>query len=163
MQPRPRSPLLVVLWSYGLFVLAHTVLYLHFFIAMRLTGSSFGEVASGQVVSPPVLLSRGLIGALLGIPLVFVIVPYLWRRSREWEAAGMSDTRSCRTEAVLLQLDRHAQVGSHRKAATDRLEGHLHVRACRDEAHLDKVFLSLMLPGGRDPTGIESGVAGASW
>lgn len=84
MQIKSRNPFLVVFWSYGLFVLMHTVLYIHFFIAMRLTGASFGEIASNQIQSPQVLLSQGLVGMILGIPLLFILLRFLWRRSREW-------------------------------------------------------------------------------
>jgi membrane protease YdiL (CAAX protease family) len=60
------------------------VLYLHFWISMRATGESFGDLAAGAVVSPVTILSQGLVGMVLGIPLLLVLIRFVWRRSREW-------------------------------------------------------------------------------
>ena len=81
---KPRSPWLIIIWTFGLFILGHTVLYLHFWIAGRVTGASFGEMASGAVESPETILSQGLVGLVAGIPMIFIMIRFLWRRSRAW-------------------------------------------------------------------------------
>ena len=81
---RPRNPWLVVLWTYGLFVAAHLVLYLHYGLSGRITGASFGDLASGSFVSPVTLLVQGVVGLLLGLPVLLLLVRYAWRRDWAW-------------------------------------------------------------------------------
>lgn len=82
--PRPRNPWLVILWTFGLFVAAHLILYLHYGLSAQLTGSTFGDLASGSVTTPLTILIQGLIGLFLGIPILLLLVRFAWRRDREW-------------------------------------------------------------------------------
>lgn len=86
--PRPRNPLLVVVWSLGLLVLVHTTQYVAIRLSMAQTGATFGAVASGAVRTPGALLIKGVVGLLLGIPAALAAARLLWRRSAAWMGLG---------------------------------------------------------------------------
>lgn len=87
--PRPRNPLLVVVWSLGLLVLVHTTQYVAIGLTMAATGATFGTVASGAVRTPEAVLIRGLVGLLLGVPAALGVARLLWRRSATWMGLGL--------------------------------------------------------------------------
>lgn len=80
----PRHPLMVIVWSFGLFVLIHMTQYLYMWLASLLTGTTFAQVASGQVRTPSTLLLRGLVGLVLGVPATILVTRFLWRRGPGW-------------------------------------------------------------------------------
>ena len=82
--PTPRNPWLVIPWTFGLFTLAYMNQYLFFWLGARVTGNGFGDLASGEVVTPTTLLLRGLVGLVIGLPWVLLITRFLWRRSWQW-------------------------------------------------------------------------------
>lgn len=81
---KPRSPLVVLLWSFGLYILIHTTQYAGFALASILTGASFESIISGEFANHLTLLARGVVAAALGIPVTFVVAKYLWRRPWSW-------------------------------------------------------------------------------
>lgn len=87
MNKRPikkRNPLLVVIWSFGLFILMHTSQYSGIFLASKMVNVDFGEIASGAFTNHYSVLYMGLNVLILGIPIVFVIIRYLWGRDLRW-------------------------------------------------------------------------------
>jgi membrane protease YdiL (CAAX protease family) len=81
---KERKPLLLIIWSFGLFVLIHTSQYSGIWLASRLSGTSFDAVASGEVVNHLTVFAGGLNALIIGVPVAFLVVKYLWRRSSEW-------------------------------------------------------------------------------
>lgn len=81
---KKRNPLLVIIWSFGLFILIHTSQYSGIFLASKMVGVSFDQIASGAFTNHYSALCRGLNSLILGIPIVFVIIRYLWRRDLKW-------------------------------------------------------------------------------
>ena len=79
-----RNPIVVILWSFGLYVLMHTWLYLGSWFAVQATGADFIAVLTGEAKSPQIALIVGLTSLVLGIPMTFAIVRYLWRREHGW-------------------------------------------------------------------------------
>ncbi len=84
-----RNPLLVLFWSYGLFVLMHTTQYSGAWIASLLNNASYEsifkeEIVKGKFKNYSTLLGMGLNGLIVGIPIVLLIVKYLWKRKKEW-------------------------------------------------------------------------------
>lgn len=84
MELKSRNPWLVSLWAFGIFVLSQTVLYAHFWISTQVTGATMDEMGSGSFASPATILSQGLVGFILGIPLLFLLARFLWRRPKSW-------------------------------------------------------------------------------
>ena len=80
----PRKPWLVLLWAFGLFVLAYFVLYAYYAVAGAVTGAGFKGIASGAVETPLTICIRGAIGSVAGIPFLFLIIRLLWRRPLAW-------------------------------------------------------------------------------
>lgn len=79
-----RNILLVILWSYGLFILMNLYQYLGVFLAAQKTGKSFEVIISGEFKSYQADLSIGLTALLIGVPLVFLVTRFLWGRSFAW-------------------------------------------------------------------------------
>lgn len=81
---RPRNILLVILWSYGLFILMHLYQYIGVLVAARMSGEGFESIISGEFGNHKTELIIGLAAVIIGVPLVFLITRFLWRRSFEW-------------------------------------------------------------------------------
>jgi membrane protease YdiL (CAAX protease family) len=81
---RPRHPLLVIPWTYGLFILANLGQYAWMGAAVAATGSTFGEIAGGDVRTHVTVLLRGVVGLAVGLPLTILVARHLWRRDRSW-------------------------------------------------------------------------------
>lgn len=79
-----RNPLLVLIWSFGLFILMNVVRYIGALLAAAVGDTSFDAIMSGEIETAYTLLAKGLTAALLGVPLTFLIVRFLWRRSWDW-------------------------------------------------------------------------------
>jgi len=81
---RLRNPIVVILWSFGLYVLMHTWRYLGSWFAVQATGADFVSILTSAVESPEILLILGLTSAIIGIPVTLALVKYLWRRDFGW-------------------------------------------------------------------------------
>lgn len=81
---KSRNPFLVLIWSFGLYILVHTIQYLGYLFASIASSYSFDLVISGEFISPTTLLTHGMITGILGIPLIFLVAKFLWRRSWNW-------------------------------------------------------------------------------
>ena len=80
----PRNPVIVLIWSFGLFILIHIPDYAGFLLASILSGVSFESVISGEIANPITLFGRGLTAVAIGVPLIFLIAKFLWRRHWDW-------------------------------------------------------------------------------
>jgi hypothetical protein len=81
---KARNPVVVLFWSFGIFLIAHLSQYVGILIASIVSGASFESIIEGNFSNHLTILFRGLTAAVVGIPLVLVTVRYLWRRSSEW-------------------------------------------------------------------------------
>ncbi len=81
---KPRNALLVVVWSFGLYLLIYMTQYAYFGIGVAVTGAEFGQLAGGEIKTYQTVFLRGLVGLLLGIPATFLVTRYLWRRPWDW-------------------------------------------------------------------------------
>lgn len=88
--PAPRHPLLVIVWTFGLFVLVHTTQYLYIWLASISAGVTFSDIASGRIGTPSTLLIRGVVGLLLGVPATILATRFLWRRRPDWMRTHLS-------------------------------------------------------------------------
>ena len=79
-----RNPFLVIAWSFGLFILMHTWQYLGTVIASFVSGSSFESIISGKYENSNIILVMGLVAAFVGLPMVYIITKYLWKRDFKW-------------------------------------------------------------------------------
>ena len=83
--PRPRNPLLVLVWSFGiLLVVLLPVQYGAAGLLSVIEGVPFSGALSGDVASPSVTLWQGLVAFFIGIPIAVIAVRYLWRRDWDW-------------------------------------------------------------------------------
>lgn len=79
-----RNMLLVILWSYGLFILMNFYQYLGIMIAAWRSGQSFIAILSGKYQSPQADFIISLAAIIVGVPLVLLVSKFLWGRSLEW-------------------------------------------------------------------------------
>lgn len=79
-----RNPFLVIFWSFGLFILMHTWQYLGTFLASLISKATFDSIISGNFENQLTIFIKGLVAATIGIPLIFVLIRYLWRRNIGW-------------------------------------------------------------------------------
>ena len=80
----PRNSLLVILWSYGLYILMYLYQYVGTIIAAGMSGKSFKAIISGEFENYQTDLIIALTAVFIGIPLVFLVTRFLWGRSFEW-------------------------------------------------------------------------------
>ena len=81
---KTRNPLLIIVWSFFLFVVMQTWQYLGTWFAALLSDSDFESIISGKFVDSTTIFIMGLTSAIIGVPLAFLIIKYLWRRSSTW-------------------------------------------------------------------------------
>lgn len=81
---KSRNVLLVILWSYGLYILMHLYQYLGIMIAASRSGQSFKAIISGNFESIQTDFVISLTALIIGVPLVFLVTRFLWGRSFEW-------------------------------------------------------------------------------
>ena len=79
-----RKMFLVLLWSFGLYILMYTYQYLGVFIASKKSGQSFDALISGKFESPQTDFVISLTALIVGVPLVFIVTKFLWGRSFTW-------------------------------------------------------------------------------
>ena len=83
-QIKSRNMLIVILWSYGLFILMHMYQYIGTLIASWRSGKSFEAIISGEFESAQTDFIISLTALIVGALLVFLVTRFLWRRSTEW-------------------------------------------------------------------------------
>jgi membrane protease YdiL (CAAX protease family) len=81
---KPRNMILVILWSYGLFVLMHVYQYIGAVIASARSGQGFEAIMSGEFESVQTDFIISLTALVVGITLVFLVTKFLWRRGAAW-------------------------------------------------------------------------------
>ena len=81
---RQRNPLVVLIWSFGLYILIHTTQYVGYLVASSLSGASFESIISGEFSNHLTLFGQGVTAAVLGIPFMFLVAKFLWRRPWSW-------------------------------------------------------------------------------
>ena len=81
---RPRNPLIVLPWTFGLYLLVYMNQYVYFWLGSIATGASFGAIAGGEVETSWTVFLRGVTGLVLGVPVLLLAVRFLWRRSWDW-------------------------------------------------------------------------------
>jgi len=81
---KKRNLLLVVLWSYGLFILIHMYQYVGALLAAWISGQGFDAIMSGNYESSQTDFIISLTALIIGVPLIFLVIKFLWRRNFEW-------------------------------------------------------------------------------
>ncbi len=81
---KPRNMFLVILWSYGLFILMHLYQYIGALIASMSSGQGFEAIMSGKFESVQTDFIISLTALVIGVTLVFLVTKFLWRRSAGW-------------------------------------------------------------------------------
>ncbi len=81
---KTRNPLLVLAWTFGLFVFSQLYLYVGFLLSSWFSGASFEAIISGEYADHNCVLGRGISALVLGVPLVYIAAKYLWRRDFNW-------------------------------------------------------------------------------
>jgi membrane protease YdiL (CAAX protease family) len=81
---RGRNPGVVLLWTFGLYILMQVHQYVGILLSSLMCGASFEAIIEGEFNNQCCVLWQGLAAAIIGIPLVIIIAKYLWRRSWEW-------------------------------------------------------------------------------
>jgi membrane protease YdiL (CAAX protease family) len=81
---KPRNMILVILWSYGLFVLMHMYQYVGAVIASWRSGQDFEAIMSGEFESVQAGFIISLTALVVGVTLIFLVTKFLWRRSAAW-------------------------------------------------------------------------------
>ena len=79
-----RNTLIVILWSYGLFILMNFYQYLGIMIAAWRSGQRLDAILSGKYQSTQTDFIISLTALIVGVPLVFLVTKLLWGRSSDW-------------------------------------------------------------------------------
>lgn len=81
---KTRHPLTVLFWSFGIFILAHMTQYVYMLLVSKIGGIKLSLLLKGEFVEPRTIVLKGVIVLVLGIPVTFAAVKYLWRRDKKW-------------------------------------------------------------------------------
>ena len=81
---QPRNVFLVIIWSYGLFVLMHIYQYIGSLIAAKTSGKSFDAIISGKFGSDKIDLIMSASAVTIGVLIAFLAARFLWGRNFEW-------------------------------------------------------------------------------
>jgi len=81
---RRRNPILVIFWALGLLILMQMVQYPAIGLASLMSNHSFEDIISGQYEDHLTIFGQGLMLMIVGIPFVFLVLKYLWKRKKEW-------------------------------------------------------------------------------
>jgi len=81
---RQRNAIVVLFWSFGLFLLMHVTTYLGALLAVLFSGASFDSIMNGQTSNYLTILGQGLTAGILGVFWIFLITKFLWRRPWDW-------------------------------------------------------------------------------
>jgi hypothetical protein len=79
-----RNTLIVILWSYGLFILMNFYQYIGIMIAAWRSGQRLDALLSGKYQSTQADFIISLTALIIGVPLVFLVTKLLWGRSSDW-------------------------------------------------------------------------------
>ncbi len=79
-----RNPLLILGWSFGLFLFIHLGQYAGALLAMWRSGQSFDAIMSGTYEDHSTILMKGIGAVCAGIPLAWIAATFLWGRSIVW-------------------------------------------------------------------------------
>jgi membrane protease YdiL (CAAX protease family) len=79
-----RYAILVIVWSFGLYLLMNSYQYLGAIVAARISGQSFEAIISGKFSNHQTELAMALASLFIGIPLIFLTTRFLWRRCFAW-------------------------------------------------------------------------------
>jgi len=81
---KPRHPLLVLFCGLGILILMNLHQYLGAAVGAVMGGLTFQSVISGQGQNFLSSLGQGLVAMLIGIPLAYLAIVFVWRRSVDW-------------------------------------------------------------------------------
>ena len=81
---KPRNPFLVLIWTFGLFVLMQFHQYVGVLLSSLMCGADFQAIIQGDFNSHCCVFWKGVTAAIIGIPLVIIVAKYLWRRNWQW-------------------------------------------------------------------------------
>ena len=76
--------MLVLLWGLGILIVMNLHQYLGAVVGARMGGLTFESVISGEAQNPLSHLGQGIVAALIGIPLAYLAIVLLWKRSVGW-------------------------------------------------------------------------------
>jgi len=79
-----RNPFLVLLWSFGLFMLMHGHQYLGALLASWADRVPFDSLMSGKHETSRSVFLRGLLAIVVGLPLIWLSSTVLWNRPLAW-------------------------------------------------------------------------------
>ena len=79
-----RNTLIVILWSYGLFILMNFYQNPGIMIAAWRSGQRLDAILSGKYQSTQTDFIISLTALIVGVPLVFLVTKLLWGRSSDW-------------------------------------------------------------------------------
>ncbi len=79
-----RNPGVVLLWTFGLYILMQVHQYVGILLSSLMCGVSFEAIIEGEFYNQYCVLWKGLAALVIGVPLVILITRYLWRRSWQW-------------------------------------------------------------------------------
>lgn len=79
-----RNAILVIVWSFGLYLLMNSYQYLGAIVAARISDQSFEAIISGKFSNHKTELAMAFASLFIGVPLVFLTTRFLWRRSFAW-------------------------------------------------------------------------------
>ncbi|MFC2095898.1 hypothetical protein ACFLSW_05635 [Candidatus Bipolaricaulota bacterium] len=79
-----RNPFLVLVWSFGLFMLVHLHQYVGALLAAWRAKQTFDIIMGGKYEDHTTILMQGLAAILIGIPMVWIAATVLWRRPIGW-------------------------------------------------------------------------------
>jgi len=72
---------MIICGALGIWILVHLSDYAGYSLGALFSGQPIGELLSGRFQSPETLLSQGLGALLIGIPTIFLVLKFVWRRS----------------------------------------------------------------------------------
>jgi CAAX protease family protein len=79
-----RNPWLVLVWTFGLFIFVQLHQYVGVWFSSLLSGASFEAIINGDYRDHNCVLGQGIAALVVGVPLVYLAVKYLWRRDCDW-------------------------------------------------------------------------------
>lgn len=85
---KARNPVLVLIWTFGLFMLIQIHQYLGILFSSLMCGGGFEAIIEGEFNNHCCVLWKGITAALVGIPIAAVVTRYLWRRNWKWMRFG---------------------------------------------------------------------------
>lgn len=83
-QFKMRHPLVVLVWGIGMLIVMNLPNYLGGILGAMMSGLTVQQVISGKEGNLLSHLGQGMTAVIIGIPLAYVAIRYLWRRSIDW-------------------------------------------------------------------------------